>query len=85
MDVMFGLHINSKTEVGRVRYRKEGIMAAVNSFNLKIKGVQSHGAYPWASVDPIVTASQIIMNSQVVVSRGSTTSGRQKGKVRELL
>ena len=69
MDVMFGLHINSKTEVGRVRYRKEGIMAAVNSFNLKIKGVQSHGAYPWASVDPIVTASQIIMNSQVVVSR----------------
>lgn len=69
MDVIFGLHINSQTEVGKVRYRKEGIMAAVNSFTLKVKGVQSHGAYPWASVDPIVTASQIITNSQIIVSR----------------
>jgi len=69
MDVMFGLHINSQTEVGQVKYRKAGIMAAVNSFTLKIKGVQSHGAYPWASVDPIVTAAQIINNAQTVVSR----------------
>lgn len=69
MDVIFGLHINSKTEVGKVKYRKAGIMAAVNSFSLKIKGIQSHGAYPWASVDPIVTASQVITNSQIIVSR----------------
>ena len=69
MDVMFGLHINSQTEVGKVRYRKAGIMAAVNSFTLKIKGTQSHGAYPWASVDPIVTAAQIVNNAQTIVSR----------------
>lgn len=69
MDVIFGLHINAQTEVGRVRYRKAGIMAAVNSFTLKIKGVQSHGAYPWLSVDPIVTAAQIVNNAQTVVSR----------------
>jgi amidohydrolase len=69
MDVMFGLHINSQTEVGKVRYRKEGIMAAVNSFTLKVEGVQSHGAYPWASVDPIVTSAQIINNAQTIVSR----------------
>ena len=69
MDVMFGLHINSQTEVGQVKYRKAGIMAAVNSFTLKIKGVQSHGAYPWASVDPIVTSAQIIMGLQTIVSR----------------
>ena len=69
MDVIFGLHINSKTEVGKVRYRPAGIMAAVNSFNIKIKGVQTHGSTPWTGIDPIVTAAQIINNAQTVVSR----------------
>lgn len=69
MDVMFGLHINSQTEVGKVRYRKAGIMAAVNSFDIKIKGKQTHGSAPWSGVDPIVTAAQIINNAQTVVSR----------------
>ena len=69
MDAIFGLHINSKTEAGKVRYRPAGIMAAVNSFNIKIKGVQTHGSTPWTGVDPIVTAAQIINNAQTVVSR----------------
>ncbi len=90
MDGIFGLHINSQTEVGQAKYRKAGIMAAVNSFTLKIKGVQSHGAYPWASVDPIVTAAQIINNAQTVVSRNLNltkaaavlTFGKVEGGVR---
>lgn len=69
MDVMFGLHINSQTEVGKVRYRKAGIMAAVNSFDIKIMGKQTHGSAPWSGVDPIVTAAQIINNTQTIVSR----------------
>lgn len=69
MDAIFGLHINSKTEAGKVRYRPAGIMAAVNSFNIKIKGVQTHGSTPWTGIDPIVTAAQIINNAQTVVSR----------------
>lgn len=69
MDAIFGLHINSKTEAGKVRYRSAGIMAAVNSFSIKIKGVQTHGSTPWTGVDPIVTAAQIINNAQTVVSR----------------
>lgn len=69
MDVMFGLHINSQTEAGQVRYRKEGIMAAVNRFDIKIEGVQTHGSAPWSGVDPIVTAAQIINNAQTIVSR----------------
>ncbi len=69
MDAMFGLHIASQVEVGKVGYRKEGIMAAANSFNIKVKGKQSHGANPWASVDPVVTSAQIITNSQTIVSR----------------
>ena len=69
VDVIFGLHINAQTEVGKVKYRSEGIMAAVNSFEIKIKGKQTHGSTPWTGIDPIVTAAQIINNAQTIVSR----------------
>jgi amidohydrolase len=44
-------------------------MASVNEFEIMIYGKQSHGAYPWESIDPIVTAAQIINNTQTIVSR----------------
>ena len=69
MDVIFGLHINSQTEVGKVMYRPNGIMAAVNSFEINIKGKQTHGSTPWTGIDPVVTAAQIINNAQTIVSR----------------
>ena len=69
VDVIFGLHINSKTEVNTIGYRPEGTMAGVDRLEIKIKGAQTHGAYPWAGVDPIVTASQIVLGLQTIVSR----------------
>ena len=69
VDVIFGLHISSGKEVGTVHYRSGGIMAAVDPFKIVVKGKQSHGAYPWNSVDPIVTSAQIIMGLQTIVSR----------------
>jgi amidohydrolase len=69
VDVIFGLHISSNTDIGKVRYREGGIMAAVDPFKIVIKGKQAHGAYPWLSVDPITTAAQIIMSLQTIVSR----------------
>ncbi|MDT0595386.1 amidohydrolase [Glaciecola petra] len=69
VDVIFGLHISANTDVGSVRYKHGGIMAAVDPFKIVIKGKQAHGAYPWKSVDPITTAAQIIMGLQTVVSR----------------
>lgn len=69
MDVIFGLHINSQTEVGKIMYKPNGIMAAVNSFSIHIKGKQTHGSTPWTGIDPIVTAAQIINNAQTIVSR----------------
>jgi amidohydrolase len=69
VDVIFGLHINSAQNINTVTYREGGIMAAVDPFKVIIHGKQSHGAYPWKSVDPIVTAAQIIMGLQTIVSR----------------
>ncbi|HEU4791422.1 MAG TPA: amidohydrolase [Flavobacterium sp.] len=69
VDVVFGLHINAQTEVGKIKYRPKGTMASSDWFTIKVKGKQSHGAYPWMSIDPIVTASQIILGLQTIVSR----------------
>jgi amidohydrolase len=69
VDVIFGLHISSNTDVGKVRYKHGGIMAAVDPFKIIVRGKQAHGAYPWKSVDPITTSAQIIMALQTVVSR----------------
>lgn len=71
VEAIFGLHINSGTQVGQINVRPAGIMAAVNSFRIDIKGKQAHGSTPWASVDPIVTAAQMINSIQTIVSRSS--------------
>ncbi|WP_413670315.1 amidohydrolase [Mucilaginibacter sp. Mucisp86] len=69
VDVVFGLHINSQTEVGKITYRPGGTMAGVNDMQIIVKGRSAHGAYPWSSVDPIVTSAQIINALQTIVSR----------------
>ncbi|MDX1627297.1 MAG: amidohydrolase, partial [Fulvivirga sp.] len=69
VDVIFGLHIAAGTPVGEINYKPGGTMAASDRFVIKVKGKQAHGSTPWASVDPIVTAAQIINGLQTIVSR----------------
>ncbi len=69
VDAIFGLHINSGTPVGRINYRKGGIMAASQSFKIDIKGKQSHGSRPWTGIDPIMISAKIIDGLQTIVSR----------------
>lgn len=69
VDVMFGLHIGAETEVGKITYRSGGIMAASDWFTIRIKGKQTHGSQPWAGIDPVTVAAQIINSLQTIVSR----------------
>ncbi len=69
VDAVFGVHINAQTEVGHLSYRSGGEMASSDRFTIKVHGKGAHGAYPWNSVDPVVTAAQIILGLQTIVSR----------------
>jgi amidohydrolase len=69
VDVVFGLHINSATEAGKIKYRSEGAMAASDWFTIKVHGKGSHGSQPWAGIDPVVVSAQIIEGLQTIVSR----------------
>ena len=71
VDAIFGLHINSATPVGQVRYKTGGIMASAQRFVITVKGKQTHGSQPWSGVDPVYISSKIIDGIQSIISRES--------------
>lgn len=71
VDAIFGLHINSQTEIGKIKYKTGAEMASSDWFTIRVKGKQSHGSQPWNGIDPIVAAAQIIEGLQTIVSRQS--------------
>ena len=91
IDAIFGIHINSQTEIGKIKYKSGATMAASDWFQIKVKGKQTHGAYPWEGIDPIAVATQIYTGLQMIVARRSElpkapvviTVGRINGGVRE--
>jgi len=68
-DAIVGLHVHSSQHVGTVGVRSGPFMAGSDFFRIVVTGRQSHGARPWAGIDPIVTAAQIVSSLQTVVSR----------------
>lgn len=69
VDAIFGLHINSETPVGTIKFKTEGIMAAVERFVVNVKGKQTHGSQPWSGVDPVLISAKIIDGFQSIISR----------------
>ncbi|HEX6163708.1 MAG TPA: amidohydrolase [Vicinamibacterales bacterium] len=68
VDAVFGLHV-FPFPAGSIVYRSGPLMASADSFLIKVKGRQTHGAVPWGGVDPIVIGSQIVMALQTIISR----------------
>src|SRR2546425_4097072 len=67
-DAIFGLHV-FPYPAGDIRYRAGPIMASADEFHIVVRGRQTHGAIPWAGIDPVVIASQIVLGLQTIVSR----------------
>jgi amidohydrolase len=65
---IFGLHV-FPFPVGEISCRPGAVMASSDYLKIVVRGRQSHGALPWNGVDPIVTASQIILGLQTITSR----------------
>ncbi len=48
---------------------ERGGAAAADAFRIVVRGRQTHGALPWAGIDPVVVASQIVLGLQTITSR----------------
>ncbi len=71
VDVIFGLHIESNIEVGKIQYKPGAFMASSDWFHIVVKGKGTHGSQPWLGIDPIAISAQIIEGLQMIVSRQS--------------
>ena len=69
VDAIFALHVFQTDAVGTASYRPGGAMASAQSFDIEVIGRQTHGARPWAGVDPIVAGAHIVTALQTIVSR----------------
>jgi len=66
---IFGLHVTSILPTGTIGWRAGPAMASADKFRITVRGRQTHGAMPWRGVDPIVTAAQVVLGLQTIVSR----------------
>lgn len=71
VDAIFGLHIESDIEVGKIQYKSGAFMASSDWFHIVVKGKGSHGSQPWKGIDPIQVSAQIMEGLQNIVSRQS--------------
>lgn len=69
VDYVFGLHILSDYPSKVFALRSGPIMAAPDTFKIRIVGKGGHGSEPHTAIDPIFVSAQVIMALQGVTSR----------------
>ncbi|MEM3638141.1 MAG: carboxypeptidase CpsA [Conexivisphaerales archaeon] len=69
VDYVFGLHITSDYPSGTFAVRGGAMMAAPDSFKIRVIGKGGHGSQPHKTVDPIYISAQIINALQGVSGR----------------
>ena len=68
---IFGMHVHPLQEIGKLGFRPGKVMASADELYITIKGKGGHAAKPYLTADTILTASQIVVALQQVVSRNS--------------
>jgi amidohydrolase len=69
VDAIFGLHLWAGFPTGTIACRKGAMMASTDEITITIHGRGGHGSMPHDTVDPILAASQLVVNLQSIVSR----------------
>ncbi len=68
-DFALAMHVAADTAAGTVGYRAGYAQANVDSVDIEVRGRGGHGAYPHATVDPVVIAAKLVIDLQTIVSR----------------
>ena len=68
---IYGLHVHPLLETGKLSFRSGKVMASADELYITIKGKGGHAASPHLTTDTILTASQLVVALQQVVSRNN--------------
>ena len=69
VDAVFGLHVSPEIDVGKIGIKYGQTNAYTDSLEITVYGKDGHAARPHEGIDAIVTASQIVVALQSIVSR----------------
>lgn len=69
VDNVFGLHLMSQMDFGKIFYHQGETQQARAKFDIKIQGVGGHGSSPHEANDAIVCASYMVTALQTIISR----------------
>ena len=69
VDYVFGLHISNGERSGEIGVKEGAVMAAPDTFKVKIIGRGGHGSAPHETVDPVYLAAHVILALQGISSR----------------
>lgn len=69
VDFVVGQHVSPELPVGTVGWRKGPIYAAADHFIVRVVGRGAHAGYPHLGIDAVVTASEVVLGLQTLVSR----------------
>ena len=69
IDEIFGLHVFSDIECGKISIEEGPRMAQSDIFKIKIEGKAGHAGKPHLTIDTAVVTSAIVLNLQSIISR----------------
>ncbi len=69
IDEVYALHNWPELPLGHFGISTGAMMAAVDEYDIIVKGKGGHAALPHLAIDPIVIASQIVLSLQTIISR----------------
>ncbi len=69
VDAVFGMHNMPGLELGKLYFAHGDVMAAVDNWEIELRGKGGHGSMPELSIDPVVAGSSLVMALQTIVSR----------------
>jgi len=69
VDMALGYHNHPDIPVGKFAFVHGANYAACDRFDITVRGVSGHAAYPHTTVDPIVAAAHLVTALQTIVSR----------------
>lgn len=68
-DAVFGLHVIARAPTGLIAYNPVRAHASSDEFRILVRGRQTHAAFPWDGLDPVVAAAQVVTALQSIESR----------------
>jgi len=71
IDEVYALHNWPELPIGSIGVNSGPMMAAVDEFDIIVRGKGGHAAIPQLAIDPVVIASQIVLAVQTIISRST--------------